>query len=162
MKTKGAVLFVLIAILVIVGGAYLIIKNNNPSIGQAVNTQPSQNQNPVSTQSQNNAPVSTETQAPTTSVPAPTITPPSAGNTENVNINRLAFLPQTLTIKAGDTVKWTNLESVPHRLASNSGNEINSLTLGEDEVYAHTFTAAGTYNYHDAIDQYMTGTIIVQ
>jgi plastocyanin len=67
-----------------------------------------------------------------------------------------------LTINVGDTVIWTNLDSVAQDVVSDSGNELSSITLGQGGTYSHTFTKAGTYPYHCSINQYMKGKIIVQ
>ena len=151
MKTSSTLLLVFVAILVVAGGIFLIVNNNNNSgaIGQAINTQPA----PSS--------VNTDTQTPIESVPAPTTTPPSSA-TEQVVMQRLMFSPATLTVNVGDTVIWTNMDTVAHRVVSDTGNELNSLTLGQGQIYSHTFTKQGTYDYHDSIESYMTGKIIVQ
>jgi plastocyanin len=162
MKTTGVLLLV-VAILVIAGGIFLIMNNNNSgTIGQAVNTQPVQNPTTSVPAPTTNTPASTETQAPQTSVPTPTTTSPSTGNINSISISRFMFSPQTLTIKVGDGVMWTNLDGTPHSVRSDSGSELNSATLGQGDRYYHVFATAGTYDYHDSIDLYMNGTIIVQ
>ncbi len=94
--------------------------------------------------------------------------------TYSVEIKNLLFNPKQQTINVGDTVVWTNKDSVSHTVDSDSGNEIKSGMLSgaggggyyssptAGETYSHTFTKAGTYNYYCAFHPGMTGVIIVQ
>jgi hypothetical protein len=65
-----------------------------------------------------------------------------------------------VTINQGDTVKWTNSDKVNHQLVANNG-AFASKVLRPGETYSFTFTAAGTYHYHDALHPSLTGTITV-
>ncbi len=103
--------------------------------------------------------------------PASSPTPPSSTNsgqtqptskTYNVGIQNLAFSPQSLAINAGDTVIWTNKDSVSHTITSDSGTELNSGIISNGETYSHTFNTAGTFNYHCSIHTSMKAKIIVQ
>jgi len=85
---------------------------------------------------------------------------PATGN--SVNIQGLAFDPATLTVSVGTTVTWTNEDSVPHTITSDSGSELNSPDMNNGDTYTHTFNTAGTYAYHCGIHTYMKGTVIVQ
>jgi len=82
--------------------------------------------------------------------------------TYEVKISNFAFSPSTITIKKGDTVKWTNLDSVRHTVTSNSGSELNSELLSKTESYSRTFNQAGTYNYHCTPHPSMKAKIIVE
>ncbi|MDD1689671.1 MAG: cupredoxin family copper-binding protein [Methanoregula sp.] len=98
------------------------------------------------------------------STPA-TAAPPAAtsgGNT--IAIKNFAFDPASLTVKAGTTVTWTNQDSVPHIIASDTGSPaaFSSSSLSTGASYSFTFTQAGTYAYHCTIHPSMKGTIIVQ
>ena len=105
--------------------------------------------------------------APSASTQPSTQTPPlpeqpAKAKTYNIEIRGFAFNPSSLTIKAGDTVTWTNEDSVLHKIASDSGNELSSDALSNGQTYSHTFTVAGIYSYHCGIHTSMKGTIIVQ
>jgi len=76
-----------------------------------------------------------------------------------VTIQGFAFNPATLTVKAGTTVKWTNEDSAPHKIASNS---FNSENLNKGDSFEFTFENAGTYAYSCRIHPSMKGEIIVQ
>jgi amicyanin len=91
-------------------------------------------------------------------------TQPSVQNNlqpNNVYISNFAFNPGELKVKAGDTVTWTNQDSTPHRIISDTGNELNSQILSQGGTYSHTFNQAGTFTYHCSIHTYMKGTVTV-
>lgn len=98
------------------------------------------------------------------------LTPPSipnmpgntAAQTYNVAINNFAFSPAYLSIKAGDTVIWTNKDSAPHTVTSDAGSELGSSTLSTGNTYSHTFNTAGTFNYHCSIHTMMKAKIVVE
>jgi len=81
--------------------------------------------------------------------------------THNININNFAFIPPSLSINTGDTVIWTNMDSVAHTVTSDSGTELNSATLQTGSTYSHTFNNPGTFNYHCSIHTSMKGSITV-
>ncbi len=80
----------------------------------------------------------------------------------SVEMSNFAFSPATLTIKVGDTVTWTNKDSVQHTVTSDSGSELGSSPIPTGQSYSHTFSSAGTFAYHCSIHTTMHGTIIVQ
>ncbi len=80
----------------------------------------------------------------------------------NLKIQNFAFSPSTITINKGDTITWTNADSAPHTVTSDSGSELNSGTINNGGVYSHTFNTAGTYKYHCAFHTSMKATVIVQ
>lgn len=73
----------------------------------------------------------------------------------------LAFDPATVTIKAGESVIWTNLDSMNHTVAADNG-EFKSGDLGKGATFTFKFDKAGTYAYHCSIHPSMTGTVIVK
>jgi len=103
---------------------------------------------------------------------------PASGNVVIVKMNNgLRYVPDMITIKAGTTVEWRNVESFPHSvtadpaLVQKSGNSklppgakaFNSGRINGGKSWRHTFTVAGAYHYfcipHE--DAGMLGTIIV-
>ncbi len=78
-----------------------------------------------------------------------------------VTIQNFAFSPKTLTVAPGTTIMWTNKDSAPHTVTSDSGSTLASGDLSQGKSYTHTFTKAGTYAYHCAIHPFMHGTVIV-
>lgn len=86
----------------------------------------------------------------------------STPQTFNIKIKSYAFSPAELRIKKGDTIIWTNNDAVSHTVTSNSGSELNSEALSQEETYSHTFNAQGTYEYHCNPHPFMKAKIIVE
>lgn len=82
------------------------------------------------------------------------------GATHTVDIVDFAFSPATLTITAGDTVTWTNLDAIEHTATSTSG-AFDSGLLGQGQSFSLTFTTPGTYDYLCTPHPTMTGQIVV-
>ena len=87
------------------------------------------------------------------------------------------FNPQTVHIKAGQTVEWRNESTlVPHTVTGDpaQNEQLSSLPAGAEafdqrlapgDSYRHTFTVKGTYNYYckpHAEEHGMTGSVIVE
>jgi plastocyanin len=78
-----------------------------------------------------------------------------------VGIDNFTFSPQTLTVKAGVTVTWTNKDDIPHTVAA-VNKQFRSKTLDTDDSYSFTFTTQGRYEYFCSLHPHMTGTIVVE
>jgi plastocyanin len=85
----------------------------------------------------------------------------SAQTTQNVTIQNFAFSPASLTINVGDTVTWTNMDSVTHTATATDGS-FDTGNIASGASGSVTFDTAGTFNYICSIHPNMTGTIIVQ
>ena len=81
--------------------------------------------------------------------------------TTSVTIESFLFNPDSLTIKAGETVTWTNKDSMAHTVTEDKG-VFDSGSINNGATYSFTFKTAGTFTYHCAIHPSMTGKIIVQ
>ncbi len=84
-------------------------------------------------------------------------TPPSGSA---ITIKNFAFNPQSVTIKPGTTVTWTNEDSAPHTVTSDSGI-FDSGQLPNGGSFSYTFNQNGRFDYHCSIHPYMKGSIIV-
>lgn len=82
--------------------------------------------------------------------------------TYNVNISNFAFSPSELRIKEGDSVVWTNKDSVAHTVTSDFGSELDSTFLSNGQTYSHTFSDKGTFEYHCTPHLQMKAKIIVE
>lgn len=82
--------------------------------------------------------------------------------THAVTIKDFSFTSSTLTVKAGDTVVWTQQDSVPHTVTSDTGSELGSPTLSVGQTYSHTFTTKGTFTYHCTPHPRMKATVVVE
>ncbi len=79
-----------------------------------------------------------------------------------ISIDNFTFTPQTLRVKAGTTVTWTNKDDIPHGIASANNAFARSKALDTDDNYSFTFTTPGTYQYFCYVHPHMTGTIVVE
>ncbi len=85
---------------------------------------------------------------------------PVTGNEVKVSISGFAFNPATVTIKVGQTVTWTNQDTVAHNVVADD-NSWSSPSISQGATYSHTFTSAGTFAYHCSIHPFMKATVIV-
>jgi len=76
-------------------------------------------------------------------------------------IKEFMFAPNTLTIKAGSTVTWTNKDDEPHSVVSDTGL-FRSGAKDTDETFSFRFDKPGTYHFTCSIHPKMVGTIIVE
>jgi plastocyanin len=82
--------------------------------------------------------------------------------TSAVSIQGFAYSPTPITIRAGDTVTWTNKDSVQHS-ARFAGLGTGTPILSPGQSGSLTFTVAGTFNYDCAVHgSAMQGTVVVQ
>ncbi|MCX6762896.1 MAG: cupredoxin family copper-binding protein [Candidatus Moranbacteria bacterium] len=107
--------------------------------------------------SQSTTPATTPASNSAATAPSPTTSQASGV----VTIQNFAFSPASLTIKKGETVTWTNQDSAPHQIASDSG-AFQGNAINKGESYSFTFNATGEFDYHCAIHTSMKGKIIVQ
>ena len=82
--------------------------------------------------------------------------------TNQVKITDYMFSPQTIKVKVGDTVTWTNNDTVKHTVTIDSGDGPKSDLFGKGQTYTYTFKKAGTFTYHCEPHPYMKGTVIVE
>ena len=66
-----------------------------------------------------------------------------------VSIENIAYGTDNLTVAAGDTITWTNLDAVPHTVTSADGSplEFDSGTFLQDESFNIVLDEPGTYEY---------------
>ena len=87
---------------------------------------------------------------------------PALAATQTVTINNYTFTPATLTVHAGDTVIWTNQDSIPHTATALDGKSFDSGAIDPGASWKFVFTKAGPFNYRCAIHPDMRGAIDVQ
>jgi plastocyanin len=76
-------------------------------------------------------------------------------------IDNFTFAPQQITVKAGDTVIWTNHDDIPHTVTA-TNKVFNSKALDTDDTFSFTFAAAGSFTYFCALHPHMTGSVVVE
>lgn len=88
------------------------------------------------------------------------VQPGAATSAGDVSIASFAFAPKSVTVKAGQTVTFTNNDSVAHTTTSTMWD---SKEIQSGGTYTLTAPAQpGTYDYHCTIHPFMTGTLVVQ
>lgn len=95
------------------------------------------------------------------------MSPMSSKSTGNVTapangviIQGNAFNPDSLTVKVGTSVTWTNNDSYDHTVTSDSG-AFDSGHIAAGQSYSFTFSKVGTYTYHCSVHPFMTAKIVV-
>ena len=71
------------------------------------------------------------------------------------------FEPKAITVKAGQTVTWTNDDGVPHNAVAKDGEGPRSELFGKGRSYAWKATTPGTIEYVCTVHPGMDGTIEV-
>ena len=84
--------------------------------------------------------------------------PVTNGEEAEIVIQNFAFNPSVLTIAKGTTVIWTNQDSDPHVITSNT---FNSGNLNRGDSFEFKFDTEGSFDYFCGIHPEMTGKIIV-
>jgi plastocyanin len=72
-----------------------------------------------------------------------------------------AYLPDSITVSVGTTVKWTNNDAIGHDVTSQN-NLFLSGNMAPGATFSQTFMTAGTFPYYCTIHAGMTGTVTVQ
>lgn len=87
----------------------------------------------------------------------------SAGTTDpaKIVIKDFAFVPLSLTVKAGSTVTWANMDDEAHNIVSDT-NLFRSGGMDTNETFSFKFDKPGTYHFTCSIHPRMVGTIIVE
>lgn len=105
--------------------------------------------------------------------PAPPAPQPEEGVTD-VRMLGIAFLPREVTIKVGDTVRWSNLEiaAIVHTSTSgdpddgNAGDLWDSGNMSPGDIFTHQFDEAGEFEYycipHVNVDAMRRARVIVE
>ena len=76
------------------------------------------------------------------------------------------YLPANITINAGDTVEWPNVDTAAHTVTSGSPADgpsgvFDSSLLMADATFAFTFEDAGEYDYFCMVHPWMVGSVSV-
>ena len=91
--------------------------------------------------------------------PTPTPTSPAGLVAAEVSIQESDFVPGSVTIRAGEAVRWTHNDG---GLAHNVVHPFGSSPRGTAGlVYSFTFSQPGTYTYFCGIHPIMTAEVIV-
>jgi plastocyanin len=86
--------------------------------------------------------------------------PAQSATNHAVTIQGMKFNPADLTIKAGDTVTFTNMDGAPHTASADNGS-FDTGKLNTNKSAALTFGAKGEFAYHCNIHPGMKAAIHV-
>jgi len=86
---------------------------------------------------------------------------PAASATTTVQIKRSGFVPAAITINQGDSVTWTNMDTIDHQVVANGGSFASPI-LKPGKSWTHTFNNGGTFHYHDSLHPTLKGTVTVR
>lgn len=79
--------------------------------------------------------------------------------TNSVTIKDFAFSPETLTVKQGTKVTWTNEDTATHTIKSDT---FNSPDISQGNTFEFTFATKGSFDYSCGIHPSMKGKVIVE
>ena len=104
------------------------------------------------------------------SSPMPTTPTPTPGGASGTTVSipvgasgqtTGAYVPDSITVSVGTTVKWTNNDTVVHDVTSKN-NLFVSGSMGPGATFSQTFQSTGSFPYYCTIHSGMTGTVTVQ
>ena len=80
--------------------------------------------------------------------------------------NNSCFSPADITINAGDTVEWINVDTAAHTVTGGSPSDgpsgvFDSSLVMANASYAFTFNDAGSYDYFCMVHPWMVGSVTV-
>lgn len=79
-----------------------------------------------------------------------------------VTMKDIKFDPAGVTVKKGDTVTWTNEDTVGHDVTGDGFKSGPSGGLGNGDTYKHTFDKAGKFDYVCTVHPGMEGSVTVK
>jgi plastocyanin len=89
--------------------------------------------------------------------PAPS---PMPSPVSTIHIKNFAYVPDSVTIPVGSTVKFVEDDETPHTVTASDGS-FDSGNLNQKQTWTHTFAKAGTYAYYCAYHTYMKGKVVI-
>ena len=84
-----------------------------------------------------------------------------AGGTQVV-MEGIKFNPASVTVSAGDTVTWTNDDSVGHDVTGDGFKSGDPGALQNGDTFEHTFDKAGTFDYVCTVHPGMEASVKVK
>jgi plastocyanin len=84
-----------------------------------------------------------------------------ASDEPKVLIKDFMYTPMSLTVRAGTSVTWVNVDDEPHNVISDSGL-FRSGGVDTNESFSYKFDKQGTYRITCSIHPRMLATIVVE
>src|SRR5687768_17507891 len=85
----------------------------------------------------------------------------SASGTHTIVIADMKFVPETLTVKAGDTVVWVNRDFFPHT-ATAQDRSFDSRDIATNKSWKYVAAKKGAFSYICTLHPTMEATLIVK
>jgi plastocyanin len=86
---------------------------------------------------------------------------PASAEDATVKIKSFMFMPMAVSVHAGETVTWKNMDEEPHTVTSDIGL-FRSGGIDGGGSFSFKFAKPGVYKYNCSIHPQMIGTITVQ
>ena len=86
----------------------------------------------------------------------------SGGDVVQVKMKDILFVPDKLTARVGQTVRWINEDSVAHTVKAESGADFSSDTVQEGKTFEAKLSKAGAIAYVCTIHPSQKGAITVE
>ena len=81
---------------------------------------------------------------------------------QQVEMKDIAYQPETIRVRTGETITWVNRDAVQHDVVNvKEGEEPRSELFNEGQTYEWTPTEAGTVEYLCTVHPNMKGTVEV-
>src|ERR687895_596182 len=74
----------------------------------------------------------------------------------------IAFEPAEVSLGVGDTVTWTNNDSVDHDVTADTFSSGEPGGMAPGDTFEHTFEEAGTFDYVCTVHPGMEGSVVVE
>jgi plastocyanin len=85
---------------------------------------------------------------------------PAPAKTVTVDISKLGFVPASVTVQVGDSVTWTNKDTVNHQVVC-ATCPFTSLVLAPGQSHTFVFTKVGKFQTIDPLNKNKKGTVDV-
>jgi plastocyanin len=85
----------------------------------------------------------------------------AAGEAARIVVKDFMFTPNSLTVSAGSTVTWANMDDEPHSVVSDDGL-FRSGAMDTNESFSFKFDKPGIYHFTCSIHPRMVGIIVVK
>jgi plastocyanin len=85
-----------------------------------------------------------------------------AAKAQIILIDKFTFQPNVVTVPAGGTVEWRNVDIVPHTATSLDGKTFNSGQIQTGASWRVTLRKTGTFEYFCPLHPNMKGSLTVR
>jgi plastocyanin len=88
--------------------------------------------------------------------------PAATSGGAEVTMKDIKFNPSTVNVKVGDTVTWTNDDTVDHDVTADDFKSGDAGGIKPGDTFEHTFDSAGTFKYVCTVHPGMEGSVKVE